>query len=60
MELRPTDCAAMTVDNVKELSDNQLFEIALHGNNHLNTIEDIVEGRRKIIEWLNKKTSDQF
>ena len=59
-ELKPTDCPAMSVDDVKKLSDNPLFEIALHGNNHQNTIDDIAECRRKIIEWLEKNTADRF
>ena len=59
-ELRPTISAAMGVDEVKKLAENPLFEIALHGNNHLNTNEDIAEGRRKIIEWLGKEQDCRF
>ncbi len=36
-----------------ELYSTGLFEIANHGDSHKNTLDDIIRGREKIIEWLN-------
>lgn len=51
--LLPTNKAAMSIDNVKLLGLDTLFELALHGNNHLNTAEDIAAGREKMMKWLD-------
>lgn len=52
--LRP----AMTIDDIKCIRNQfqykgaPLFEIALHGDQHLNTENDIAAGRKKLITWL--------
>lgn len=51
-ELRPTDKSAMTVEQIKKLSDSSLVEIALHGDKHQNTEEDVEAGKRKLEEWI--------
>lgn len=52
-ELCPSLKPAMTVEEVKGLYKQPLVEIALHGDKHLNTIEDVLEGERKIKAWLD-------
>lgn len=52
-ELCPSIKPAMTVENIKQLYKQPSVEIALHGDKHLNTVEDISEGERKIKKWLN-------
>lgn len=51
-EMKPSSKPALTVEDVVELNRQPLVEIALHGDRHLNTEEDVEEGRRKIIDWL--------
>lgn len=51
-ELVPSEKKAMAKSDVIRLGGNPLFEIAIHGDRHLNTEEDILEGKRKLIEWL--------
>lgn len=40
-------------EELVDLYKTGLFEIANHSNLHTNQEEDIIEGRRKLIEWLN-------
>lgn len=54
-EFRPSARKAMTVQDVVSLSESSLVEIAAHGDRHLNTDEDIDQGRQKLLEWLNLK-----
>lgn len=51
-ELRPSHKPPMTIDDIRRLSRSNLIEIALHGDRHQNTKEDILEGCRKISQWL--------
>lgn len=44
---------AMSIEQIIELSTNELFEIACHGDLHSNDLEDIVSGREKLLDWLN-------
>lgn len=50
--LFPTSKRAVAVQDVIQLGKNPLVEIALHGDRHLNTEEDIAIGREKLINWL--------
>ena len=50
---KPSDKPAMSVDDVRYLYNNPLFEIALHGDKHKNTPEDVERGRKKLVKWLN-------
>lgn len=58
--LCPSSKQAMTVEDVVHLAKNPLIEIALHGDRHLNTVEDILEGRRKLIRWLGLSEDARF
>ena len=49
----PTKKPAMLVEDVQRLAKDPLVEIAIHGNNHKNTESDILEGRRKLLAWMN-------
>lgn len=50
--LAPTDKPALTIEDVRQLAERPLIEIAMHGDCHLNTQEDIAAGRKKLITWL--------
>lgn len=50
----PASSPAMTIPNVVELYKSGC-EIAAHGDNHLNHIEDISCGIYKLYNWLGKK-----
>lgn len=39
-------------EQLLHLAKNPLVEIALHGDQHLNTPEDILRGKAKIVDWL--------
>lgn len=52
VELIPSSKRAVSVNHVRQLAKNNLVEIAMHGDCHLNTEEDIVKGREKLIEWI--------
>ena len=49
-----TDISAMTKENVIEIHNTGLFEIAAHGDLHKNDFEDISAGREKLLSWLGK------
>jgi len=53
VEHSPSLDSAMSIDDVKEIFYNKNFEIALHGDKHLNTIEDMTTCKNKLLEWLN-------
>ena len=50
---RPCPNDAISINMLKTMSTNCLFEIAGHGDQHLNETEDIMAGIKKIHEWLN-------
>ena len=52
-ELLPTRKPPMTVADVQRLSKEHLAEIAMHGDAHLNTEEDILRCEAKLRTWLN-------
>lgn len=58
--LRPTQTPAMEVEEVRKLDQDPLFELALHGDRHLNIPEDIAEGRRKLMDWLGREEPCAF
>lgn len=60
VKMLPSEKPALTIEEVKEIGSNPLFEIALHGNNHLNSIDDIFAGEEKLIEWLRLPTNSIF
>lgn len=60
LALYPSNKAAMTIEQVKQLAAYDYFEIALHGNNHLNTAEDISCCRMKLMKWLDLSDNHLF
>ena len=50
--LRPSEKPPMTVSDVLRFYDHPLIEIAMHGDQHQNTEEDILRGKQKLLEWL--------
>lgn len=48
----PCRNAGMSIDQVKEIYTDPLFEIGGHGDRHLNTYEDWMVGIDKLAEWL--------
>ena len=50
--LRPSDKPPMTISELLRFHDHPLVEIAMHGDQHQNTEEDILRGRQKLLEWL--------
>ena len=42
----------MPIENIRELYNTELIEIAGHGDLHKNEWNDIKEGRRKLLDWL--------
>lgn len=59
-EFRPTPKKAMTVEEVQELSREELVEIGLHGDKHLNEDWDILESWNKMLRWLSKPDTSRF
>lgn len=55
----PCENEPMSVNEVVELSELG-FEIAAHGHNHLNTIEDIKQGVGILKGWLNLNDTDKI
>lgn len=56
----PASIPPMKLDDVIRLGKNPLVEIALHGDRHKNTVEDILACRRKLIEWLELEDTHVF
>ena len=48
----PTRKQAMTIRDIQRLAKDPFIEIAMHGDCHLNTDEDIFRGREKLLDWL--------
>lgn len=44
---------SLSLEQLKEIHNNPLFEIAAHGHNHKNFDEDITTGRKLLYDWLN-------
>ena len=49
---RPCPNEAMTVEMVRDLAGSSIFEIAAHGHQHQNTLEDINMGVQQLNAWL--------
>lgn len=60
VKLRPSGKSPLTVENVKKLANSPHVELALHGDCHQNSINDIATGREKMIKWLEKEDSFVF
>lgn len=54
-EMSPSEKKPMTVDEVCRLSSSDLIEIAMHGDRHQNTEEDIERCKDKLKAWLTPK-----
>ena len=55
---RPSIKEPMTIDDVRWLAEHSIFEIAMHGDEHKNTLEDIMKCRNKLATWLSLKNDD--
>lgn len=44
----------LTLEQLREIHDHPLMEIACHGHTHKNTDEDILEGNRQLFSWFGK------
>lgn len=55
-EHAPCENAALTPEEVMELSKNPNIELAGHGCEHQNTIEDLGKGLRILREWIPNRT----
>ncbi|MBO6214041.1 MAG: polysaccharide deacetylase family protein, partial [Lachnospiraceae bacterium] len=53
-ENRPCPNEAMGVDDVKRLAQSPLIELAGHGDQHLNTPEDLKKGLEKLRGWVSE------
>ncbi len=53
VELLPTGKPPMTVADVQRLAKEALVEIAMHGDTHLNTLEDLSRAETKLRAWLD-------
>ena len=58
--LLPTSKHAMTITNIQQLFSEPLVEIGLHGDKHLNSDEDIITSRNKMIGWLSLPEDYRF
>lgn len=58
--LRPSEKPPMTVSDVLRFYDHPLIEIAMHGDQHQNTEEDILRGRQKLLDWLQLPPNAQL
>ena len=51
----PCENPPLTVDDVRELGKYEEFEIAGHGHEHLNTLEDWKKGIDVLTDWLGSE-----
>ncbi len=56
----PSGKKPLKKEEVIELSKNPLFEIALHGNTHQNTEQDVRDGRDKLAEWIGSPEDEKW
>ncbi len=56
----PTNKPPMSIDDVIWLKNQRGIEIALHGDMHQNTPEDIAIGRDKLTNWLSLLPENRF
>jgi len=49
----PCDKEPLTVEQVKNIAEYGKSEIALHGNDHNNELENVINGDKKLREWLS-------
>ena len=59
-ENKPSSKPALIKSEIIELFEEPLVEIALHGDQHLNTEEDITIGRNKLLEWFHLPEDTKF
>lgn len=50
-----TNISPMTQENVIELHNSGIFEIAAHGDMHKNDFSDIEKGREKLLSWIDRE-----
>ena len=52
-EYLPTRKPPMSIQDVRRFAAEPNIEIAMHGDFHLNSDEDILRGRKKLLSWLD-------
>lgn len=53
-----TDVPAMRIEDVCQISESPLFEVAAHGDLHDNSVRDIMRGRKKILKLLRSDNEE--
>ena len=56
----PSNKRPMRKEDVIRLGRHPLVEVALHGDRHKNTVEDIYACKKKLVEWLDLDESYRF
>ena len=56
----PTNKAPMTIQDLQRFAAMPQVEVALHGDRHLNTADDILIARKKICGWLSLDAKSVF
>lgn len=56
-QLLPTKKPPITAADVRRLADTSLVEIAMHGDRHLNTEEDLLRCEAKLRDWLGPEAA---
>lgn len=56
----PSEKPPMSVPEVCLLNKNPLVEIAMHGDRHINTEEDVLICRNKLVNWLGLHERDEL
>lgn len=55
-----TEQEPMSINDVRWLFNNDIFEIAMHGDKHQNTTGDMIECRKKLLQWLELSEDYKF
>ena len=59
-ELWPTSIPGMSIEDVIRYSNNELCEIALHGDKHIGDKDDVLESFNKICSWIGNRKAIGF
>jgi len=52
---RPCPNLPLTFEQLSEMADNECVEISGHGDNHMNTLIDIISGVEKLRKWFPRR-----
>lgn len=59
-EMQPSEKPPMKKSDVQRFYNDPLVEIAMHGDRHQNTVEDILNGREKLKTWFSLSDDAEF